>query len=65
MDKKTTPEQVYQAFLQSLEQGSEGARVTFRYAQRPKRWEDVPEEDRQMFCDMAWKLNMFIGEFEV
>lgn len=58
--KKITAQQVYEAYKQAID-SLNGAAF---FQEMPATWEEVSEQHKAIFRDMAWRMNLIIGEFE-
>lgn len=63
MNKKLTRQEVYDAFKLAMGQVSPEAKEAFSHVS--EQWDDLTNQQKALFREMAWKLNLVIGEMEV
>jgi len=63
MLKKMTPQGVYEAYRNVTSKLKQKGILPERRALPPATWEEVSEEDKAMFAQMALKVNSIAAEF--
>lgn len=58
---KKTPQDVFQAIREALKTARPAVQEAYRGL--PERWEDLSLEQKGLFVNMAWAMNLIAGEY--